>query len=344
MPNFRTAVVSSVLSERPGIQRVAVTFTDGEKSRAYCLTQLTGEVAPGDAVVCNTTAMDLGLGTGGWHIVHWNCSADAVSVPGPDHIMKLRYTSLQADVGTSELVYPDTPMTLDGRPVVVCHLHSQMGMVALALQAIDPSLRVAYVMTDGAALPLALSDMVVQLEERGALHATVTAGHAFGGEYEAVTVASGMCLAVHVAHADIVVVSMGPGIVGTGTALGTTSIEVASVLDTVERLGGRAVWCVRCSEGDGRQRHVGVSHHCETVAGLLNTAPVVAPVPPEAAELRNVISRDVIVPDSAAILATAGMRITTMGRDITEDRLFFDACSAAAAAAAALHGDGSASN
>jgi hypothetical protein len=80
------------------------------------------------------------------------------------------------------------------------------------------------------------------------------------------------------------------------------------------------------------------------VAGLLNTAPVVAPVPPEAAELRNVISRDVIVPDSAAILATAGMRITTMGRDITEDRLFFDACSAAAAAAAALHGDGSASN
>ena len=42
------------------------------------LTQLTGRVDVGDAVVVNTTAVELGLGTGGWHVVHWNLARDAV--------------------------------------------------------------------------------------------------------------------------------------------------------------------------------------------------------------------------------------------------------------------------
>ena len=51
--------------------------------RAYALTQLTGPVAVGDRVVVNTTAVELGLGTGGWHVVHWNLDRDAWSEPGP---------------------------------------------------------------------------------------------------------------------------------------------------------------------------------------------------------------------------------------------------------------------
>ena len=66
------------------------------------LTQLTGPVDVGDAVVVNTTAVELGLGTGGWHVVHWNLARDEWSEPGPGHIMKARYTSLQADVGSTE--------------------------------------------------------------------------------------------------------------------------------------------------------------------------------------------------------------------------------------------------
>ncbi|HEV7888311.1 MAG TPA: DUF3866 family protein, partial [Acidimicrobiales bacterium] len=97
MPSFRTGAVDSVLSERPGLQRVTV---DGE--RAYVLTELIGPVALGDRVVVNTTAVELGLGTGGWHVVHWNLARNAFDGPRRGHVLKLRYTSLQADVGVAE--------------------------------------------------------------------------------------------------------------------------------------------------------------------------------------------------------------------------------------------------
>ena len=60
MPSYRTGVVGEIVVERPGLQRVRV---DGEP--AYVLTQLIGPVALGDRVVMNTTAVELGLGTGG---------------------------------------------------------------------------------------------------------------------------------------------------------------------------------------------------------------------------------------------------------------------------------------
>ena len=129
MPSFRTATVDAVLAERAGLQRVTV---DGE--RAYVLTELVGPVAVGDRVVVNTTAVELGLGTGGWHVVHWNLARDSWSHPGGGHVMKLRYTSLQADVGSAEedhgglLAEADD---LEGTPVVACGLHSQVPCVAV---------------------------------------------------------------------------------------------------------------------------------------------------------------------------------------------------------------------
>src|SRR4051812_26323823 len=107
MPSFRSGRVVEVLSEREGLQRVLVALDDdeggggaGEPARAYVLTQLIGDVAVGDDVVCNTTAVEWGLGTGGWHVVHWNLSRRSWHRRGPGHIMKLRYTSLQADTGS----------------------------------------------------------------------------------------------------------------------------------------------------------------------------------------------------------------------------------------------------
>ena len=97
MPTFRTATVTALLEERPGLQRV-----DTDLGRAYALTQLVGTVAVGDRVVLNTTAVELGLGTGGWHVVHWNTAREVLEDPGPGHIMKLRYTSLQVDAGSTE--------------------------------------------------------------------------------------------------------------------------------------------------------------------------------------------------------------------------------------------------
>src|SRR6478609_3242961 len=99
MPAYRTGVVVVLREERAGLQKIDVEL-DGTRARAYVLTQLTGPVAAGDRVVLNTTAVD--LDTGGWHFVHWNLELGAWIEPGPGHIMKLRYTSLQADVGSTE--------------------------------------------------------------------------------------------------------------------------------------------------------------------------------------------------------------------------------------------------
>jgi hypothetical protein len=329
MPRFVTAAVTGIISQRPGLQRVAT-----DSGRAYALTDLTGPVAEGDRVVLNTTAVELGLGTGGWHVVHWNLARDDWGQPGPGHIMKMRYTSLQADTGAAEEHRPDLPSELGGLPVVACSLHSQAGVVASVLRTLRPEARIAYVMTDGAALPLALSDLMWDLGNRGVVDGTVTAGHAFGGDLEAVTVASALTLARHVLGADVVIVSMGPGVVGTGTTLGTTAIEVAAVLDTVAALGGRGALCVRASSADPRDRHRGVSHHTATVLRLLHSSPAL-PLPTDlGGQLDGAETVD--PPDVAKLLADMGLRITSMGRGPADDPAFYAAAGAAAAWAAAL--------
>ena len=153
MPSFRTGKVVRLLEERPGLQRVEVDLGDGPE-RAYTLLQLTGPVAVGDRVVVNTTAVELGLGTGGWHVVHWNLARDEWHERGPGHIIKGRYTSLQADVGSTEehLESLAEVESIDGMPVVAAALHSQVPAVAAAFKDRAPGARLAYVMTDGAGL------------------------------------------------------------------------------------------------------------------------------------------------------------------------------------------------
>jgi hypothetical protein len=327
MPSFVTATVTDVLSERPGLQRVAT-----DAGRAYALTGLTGAVATGDRVVLNTTAVELGLGTGGWHVVHWNLARESWSQPGGGHIMKMRYTSLQLDAGAAEEDHPDLPSTVPGMPVVACSLHSQMAVVATMAHHLAPEARIAYVMTDGAALPLALSDMVHELRARGALHTTITAGHAFGGELEAVSVPSALAVARHVAGADLAIVAMGPGVVGTGSSLGTTAVEVAGIIDAADRMGARVALCSRASSGDPRERHQGVSHHVRTILGLAAARPEL-PLP--AGLAGEIVGSSVVEPpDAAAVLAALDLQVTTMGRGPEEDPLFFAAAASAGAWAA----------
>ena len=331
MPTFRTATVTELLQERPGLQRVGT-----DLGRAYVLTQLTGTVAVGDKVILNTTAVDLGLGTGGWHVVHWNTARDVFDEPGPGHIMKLRYTSLQVDAGSTEEHRPGTSADLGGMPVVVGSLHSQVPGVAAAIRAAVPDARITYVMTDGAALPIVISDLVDAMTSIGLIDATITAGHAFGGDLEAVSVPSALALAKHVTNADVAIVAMGPGVVGTSSPLGTSALEVAGILDAAAALGGRPVAILRMSDGDERERHQGVSHHSTTALDLVRSGVLVAS-PHEGAYAHD--RHDVRTtegPDVGARLADLGLHVTTMGRGPDEDPLFFRATAAAGALAASL--------
>lgn len=341
MPSFRSAKVVEMLMERQGLQRVQVVFTDDApavSARAYVLTELTGEVQVGDEVVCNTTAVDLGLGTGGWHIVHWVRGRRAWHAPGPGHIMKLRYTSLQRDTGSAEEQQPELAESLTGMPVAVCTVHSQVAAVSAAFAARRPDARLVYVMTDGAALPLALSDLVVALRERSLLAATVTAGHAFGGDHEAVSVPSALLVARHLCDADAVVVGMGPGVVGTGTAYGTTAVEAGGALAATAGLDGLAVLALRASSGDPRERHRGLSHHVRAVLAT-SFAPcelaVVDTMPVEdQAKLAQWARPEhtqvaIAAPPIADMFSSHDLHVTTMGRDVHEDLLFFQSAAAA---------------
>ena len=351
MPSFRSGVVSAVLSEREGLQRVLV----GER-QAYVLTDLVGRVAVGDRVVVNTTAVDLGLGTGGWDVVHWNLArtswSDVATTGGPagsggsggsggpgGGVMKLRYTSLQTDVGAAE----DDPAydggaDLAGRPVVACTLHSQVPGVAGAVRNRRPDARIAYLMTDTAALPLALSDLVADLCRVGWLDLTLTAGQAFGGDFEVVNVRSGLGVAAGIGCADVIVVGPGPGVVGTGSTHGFSGLEVAGIVDAADRAGGRPIVALRVSDVDPRPRHRGVSHHSLTALAEAHAAAVV-PIPrgeprPPIAPPHAVIEVD--IPDIAALAAAAGINLASMGRGPVDDPRCFTFAAAAGAFAADL--------
>jgi hypothetical protein len=248
--------------------------------------------------------------------------------------MKVRYTSLQADTGAAEEDHPELSGDLGGMPVVACSLHSQVPAVAVAILAAAPAARIAYVMTDGAALPLALSDLVVDMVAAGLLSTTITSGHAFGGDLEAVGVPSALALARHVAAADVAIVAMGPGVVGTGTDLGTTSVEVANVLDAAAALGGSPIAVLRMSSADARTRHQGVSHHSRTALDLTRSRVfVAAPHDGAYSDPRHDV-RTAAPPPIPELLADAGLRVTTMGRSPAEDPLFFEAAGAAGTLAA----------
>ena len=335
MPSFEEATVVEILSERKGITRVLL--DSGE--RAYSVTQTTGPVGSGDRVVVNTTALRLGLGTGGWHVVHWNLTRGAWSQPGPGHLMKLRYTSLQSDTGAAEEHEPVTEADLTGTVVVAAGLHSQLPVLAVSLAAARAGTRVAYVMTDGGALPLALSDTVAELTDKNLLVGTVTAGHAFGGDFEALNVSSAMAVAAHRFEAEVIVIAMGPGVAGTASRLGYTALEVAPVLDAAAWLGAEPVACVRASSGDERARHQGVSHHSITALDAVRSQ-VHVPLPPGVV-LPEALARrhrcvEIEPGPIARQLNDEGVKVTTMGRGPDRDPLFFDAVASAGRFAASL--------
>ena len=168
---------------------------------------------------------------------------------------------------------------LAGMPVVVADLHSALPAVLAGVRAESPEARVAYVATDGGALPLWFSRTVDGLREAGWLVGTVTAGQAYGGDLEAVTLHTGLLAARLVLGADIAVVAQGPGNLGTGTRWGFSGVACGEAVNAAAVLGGRPVAALRVSGADARERHHGVSHHSLTAYGRVALAPADVVVP-----------------------------------------------------------------
>ena len=331
------ATVARILTDRKDVQEIETEF-----GVAFNYIELTGLVSCGDRVLINRTASHYDLGTGGSDFVMArlddNAPASDADPVRDGHIVKLRYTPVQHTVRTLEEDESNAYIwdhDLAGFPVVVGQLHSQIAPVAAALAT--RGLRCAYVMTDGAALPITLSRLVIALKESGLIAHTITAGQAFGGEYETVTVHSALLAAAHLLSCDVAIVCQGPGNAGTGTKYGFSGIEQANVLDTVAALGGIPVAVVRASSGDKRKRHKGISHHTFTALTLVRSHCVVG-LPPGLDPERIASEHDVRVMDGTEgvldKLKQFGIDVTTLGRRVDEDRLFFEAAAAAGLIAA----------
>jgi hypothetical protein len=353
MATFRDGKVIEVLEERDDLVTVRIATPDTEID-AFGFPAMLGRLDVGDRVIVNTTGIELDLGTGAAGFVLWNLDGPGTVQGGPGHIMKLRYTPWQTEVMAVEA--PESPHherlaavdEIEGTAVVACGLHSQVAGVAAGIKEARPEARVGYLMTDGAALPLAWSRLTKDLKAAGLVDVTCTSGHAFGGDYEAVNVFSGLAALRHVGEADVVVAAMGPGIVGTGSALGFTGMEQGQVLDAATALGGSAIACLRISFADPRPRHHGVSHHTLTALRLAAREPCVVAVPELEADEADVVDRQLSHSGIAdrhhlrttdggpgtQFLAATGLAPTSMGRSMDEDPALWKAAAAAGRIAA----------
>ncbi len=395
MPGLTVEIgrVISVIEQRPGVVELSVEIPGrAAPEKAILYPALCHEtVEPGDRVLLNTTAVRLGLGSGGYHIVVARLqqagnpderqitampleqapgmkgalgtrtpSEKGISKDQPirnqaGHILKLRYTPLQVRcLAVEEAASPHHAAlaeaeSITGMPVVVASLHSQVAAIAAGIKAqTGGKAKIAYIMTDTAALAIGFSRLVGELKEKGLVEVTITAGQAFGGDLEAVNVYSALLAAKIAAGADLAIVAQGPGNVGTDTLFGFGAIYQGEVVNAVGVLGGIPLAAVRLSYADSRPRHQGISQQFLVSLGrvALQRAVVVLPKLEEAKlsllqkQLREagIFARhEVVIEEGEAglgELARLGMRLSTMGRGLEQDREFFLAAAAAGIAAA----------
>lgn len=310
---------------------------DGERRPAWADEVLLGEMREGDEVVVNVAARDLGLGSGGFDVVHINLTRGLEGGgEGDAHVIKLNYTSLQHPVRPveREAVRVMADMEPKVAPVLVLPLHGHLAPTAWAAAQAAPGLRVGYVQTGGGALPGSLSRDVRQLRQRDLLAGHITAAPAHGGEHEALSTVGALDAAANELGWEAVLVGPGPGIIGSDTAYGHGGMAALDSAHAALSLRLPTLISPRLSSSDPRERHRGLSHHTRTVLQLL-LAEVTVPVPagePEVTAALEASEHDVEqAPADLGGYAAAGLPTVTMGRSIEDDPHFFAAPLAAGA-------------
>jgi hypothetical protein len=330
---------------------MVVVDVDGERRRAWADESMVGPTEPGDEVVVNTAALDLGLGSGGYDIVHVNLTRglDGGDTPPDVHVMKLNYSSLQHAVDPIELPADAPALPERTLPVLVLPLHGHLAPSAWAAGEGGAG-RVGFVQAGGGGLPGGLSSDLRTLIDRGLIAGSITASPSYGGEREAISLIG----ALHAAAGldwDAVIVGPGPGILGSSTRYGHGGMAALDAAHAALALGLPTIVSPRMSAGDPRPRHLGLSHHTASVLELL-LAPVEVAVPAGLPELwpGGADPEEVLAPVAARhevselradldAYAASGLPTRTMGRSLAEDELFFAAPLAAGAAlAAAIRG------
>lgn len=345
----RVASVRQILDRNDDVTEVLVEM-EGDYYRAINYNKLTGDVGIGDRIQLNTNAVHLGLGTGGYHFIIHNGRSEISDFSLPKgHIIKLRYTPMQVKCLAVE--EPQSPFheiikdkdRINGARVIIAPLHSMLSPVVHILKYHDEKIRICYIMTDSACLPISFSKTVRELKRQYLLDYTITCGQSFGGDFEAVNIYTALIAAKYVCKSDVIIVAPGPGVVGTGTVLGFSGIEGGHLIDCVNTLGGVPIFIPRISFADGRSRHKGISHQTITVLSKITNSSAWIGIPYFEEEKKKFILDQIrehgidkshkvihVEEQSLKILNSRGVAVQTMGREIKQDVDFFKTIGSAA--------------
>jgi hypothetical protein len=322
--SLRKGVVVEVQRAASGVRGIEylIVEVEGENRAAYADVAMVGGSLAGDEVVVNTEAVDLSLGSGGSDVVLVNLTRGLNGKADPArHVMKLNYSPLQTGVDPVEPEVLELPIE---KPVAVFQLHGQLAPIAWAAAEEREALKIGYVQTGGGALPGAFSTTVGELRARGLLVDHLTAAPTYGGEGEAMSTIGALHAGLTERGWDCAIAGPGPGIIGSGTALGHGGMVALDSAHAAIALGCEAVLVARASSGDQRDRHQGISHHTRAVLKLL-LAPVTVGLGPEAPLCDELEGHRIVNVDADVDgYAGSGLPARTMGRDLADDRLFFE--------------------
>lgn len=317
------------------------------------------EIRVGEKVLVNLAALDLQLGTGGYgfimaaHSQGGYGSKRGLSYGG--RMIKWRYTPHQTPLMTVECEESPhhplfcQPFSLEQRMVLVGELHSMLLVLAALLFQWQPQRKLVYIMDDQAALHLGVSLGLRRLKKLGQI-VTITCGQAMGGDVEAVNLYTALEAAVKVAKGDDIIITQGPGVVGTRTTRGFSGMQLVHWIHAVSTLEGIPVVIPRLSFADGRSRHRGLSEHTRYPLAEHTLARVHLPYPVGeakgekerqreellASQLETLKEKHDLIPVETRLFREELDRaisrfgeIKTMGRTYRDDPLFFEGVGAA---------------
>lgn len=276
MLSIERARVIDILFQDERIQ-ILNTITDIGEEKALNYIDLTGICKENDNLAINTIGNRLFLGSGGYNIVYYNLSSgigDFMPLSRKDgHIIKMKYTPIQKRVKSIE---EDEALKklfnniekIDSKPVLFGTLHSMLAPAASVIKYKRPNFKITCLYTYGGAIDANNSFVLKKLKDKKIIDWVITIGECYGGDFEAINALTALIYAFKHLKSNIVIVCCGPGVAGTSTNLGFSTLDFLLPIIYSKKIGCIPIIIPRISFKDMRKRHYGIS--MQTVALLQN--------------------------------------------------------------------------
>lgn len=349
MLSIENAIVKSIIHEDECIQLIEVVI-DKKTETAINYFKQTGRCNINDRILVNTIGVRLGLGTGGYHIVYYVIDSKEKALICYDkkfgHIIKMKYTQIQTRVKAieEEERYREffiSPLNIGAKPVIFASLHSMLPAVVSVIKDKNPNVNITCIYTYGGAMNCQNSFILRELKYKRLIDNVITVGECFGGDYEAINIYTALIFSFKGLSSDLAIVCCGPGIAGTSTYYGFSSLDLIHPIYASKVLGCNMIVVPRISLKDMRKRHYGISMHTIAILNCIDF-PVYIPIPNSIYDLvENQLFENGINNKHKVVLVNgynageamkkAGIKPDVMGRGYMDDMEYFECCGASGA-------------